>query len=83
VADALHAHAADAVTLVCDSWLAVADARHTHAADNVVLGGVDPDIQALPLRTSVDPARRRIHADPAGARRYTDAAITRIYRDAS
>jgi hypothetical protein len=81
VADALHAHSADAVTLVSDSWLAVADARHAHAADNVVLSGdgiVAP--AAAAARTYTPPGELRIHAAPTEVRTHTPAAQTRIWR---
>lgn len=38
VADAAHAHAADAIILTSETALAIADAQHAHTADNVVLG---------------------------------------------
>lgn len=49
IADALHAHAADSVTLTTESVLSVDDATHGHAADNltltVSLGGITLVIQ--------------------------------------
>ena len=39
IADTIHAHTADALTLSTNAWLAVADALHGHAAGNLDLSG--------------------------------------------
>jgi hypothetical protein len=78
LADGLHAHTADGLTLTVQAWLVVAEARHVHRADNVVLtfGGASIDPATI-LRVARSPALSRLARSPTIDRQARSPALAR------